>query len=149
MTKAAEATKRWREKNPGYASKKSTEWSKTPQGKAYAKNYRDTMKDHPERLASYRASYKRSYDKSNKDQLLSYLGLTQKDKQEIIDLQDNKCAVCRREFGEKLRPNCDHNHKTGKIRGVLCVTCNTGLGHFRESIETLKEAIAYLKQYED
>ena len=42
----------------------------------------------------------------------------------------------------------DHNHKTGKFRGWLCDSCNTGLGRFQDDIELMQKAIDYLKQKE-
>jgi hypothetical protein len=38
----------------------------------------------------------------------------------------------------------DHDHKIGKVRGLLCDQCNKGLGHFKDSKETLLKAIKYL-----
>lgn len=43
----------------------------------------------------------------------------------------------------------DHNHETGKIRGLLCDKCNRGLGYFKENIINLKEAIKYLKKHNE
>lgn len=43
----------------------------------------------------------------------------------------------------------DHNHDTNKIRGVLCHSCNVGLGHFKDKIEWLEQAIAYLRNSND
>ena len=42
----------------------------------------------------------------------------------------------------------DHNHKTGKARGYLCDSCNTGLGRFKDDIATIEKAVEYLKQKE-
>ena len=39
----------------------------------------------------------------------------------------------------------DHSHSTGKVRGILCSSCNLAIGHFREDISRLEAAIAYLK----
>ena len=56
--------------------------------------------------------------------------------------QGNVCAICRK------RPikHTDHCHTTGKIRGLLCHGCNVGLGSFREEVDTMEQAIAYLKK---
>jgi hypothetical protein len=59
--------------------------------------------------------------------------------------QKGFCAIC----GELMvPPNQDHNHKTGKLRDLLCRGCNAGLGNFRENKEWLKKAIAYLERHE-
>lgn len=39
----------------------------------------------------------------------------------------------------------DHNHQTNKIRGLLCMSCNTGLGCFADNIDNLRRAIVYIK----
>jgi hypothetical protein len=63
-------------------------------------------------------------------------------KSELVKQQKGKCAICKTKMKE---PCVDHCHTTGKIRGALCVNCNTGLGHFCDSVELLKSAISYLK----
>lgn len=56
--------------------------------------------------------------------------------------QAGLCAICSAELGDS--PNRDHDHTTGDFRGLLCTNCNVGLGMFRDSIELLQNAIAYL-----
>lgn len=61
--------------------------------------------------------------------------------------QDYRCAICTRsesQFAYKLA--VDHCHKTGQIRGLLCIDCNTGLGKFRDNKYVLLKAISYLEE---
>lgn len=63
-----------------------------------------------------------------------------------LELQQNKCAICFKDFLEmKVRPAIDHNHITGKFRGLLCSNCNTALGLLKENQETILNALNYLK----
>lgn len=56
------------------------------------------------------------------------------------------CAIC---FDSLNPPYIDHNHRSGKIRGLLCRVCNVGLGHFRDSKALLHNAITYLAKDEE
>lgn len=61
--------------------------------------------------------------------------------------QGGVCKICNRPPGNK-RLAVDHNHSTGKMRGLLCGPCNTALSHVeRESNFSIK-ALAYLKDHE-
>lgn len=62
----------------------------------------------------------------------------------MIKNQNNCCMICGKSFNEVLL-NIDHDHKTGKVRGLLCSKCNIGLGNFRDNITLLKNAIVYLE----
>lgn len=62
-----------------------------------------------------------------------------------IKTQSNRCAICNELF--KTKAALDHCHKTGKIRGVLCINCNSGLGFFKDNIPILKAAISYLERH--
>ena len=54
-----------------------------------------------------------------------------------------KCAICGSER-QGRNHSLDHCHATGKLRGILCNKCNSGLGFFRDRIDLLEKAIAYL-----
>jgi hypothetical protein len=61
------------------------------------------------------------------------------------------CAICNTYLSssskiKRERGHIDHNHDTGKVRGVLCDLCNKGLGQFKDSIEILENAVKYLKE---
>jgi len=63
--------------------------------------------------------------------------------------EDNRgpCEICRRVPGADQQANSyDHDHVTGEFRGWLCHGCNAGLGHFRDSVQSLQSAIDYLSK---
>lgn len=69
---------------------------------------------------------------------------------EILLEQGNKCAICVRDLDGstfKMRGNMDHNHQTGKPRGILCAHCNQALGMFQDSIKVLRCAVEYLEKH--
>jgi hypothetical protein len=66
--------------------------------------------------------------------------LTAEQLQGMIEEQSGKCGICERE--ETLY--IDHCHSTGKVRKLLCLQCNTGLGNFRDDKALLGKAIEYL-----
>ncbi len=66
----------------------------------------------------------------------------------------NKCAVCLNEetkidhrTGNIKRLSIDHDHKTGKVRGLLCSNCNLLLGHSKENKNTLLKMIDYINEW--
>ena len=61
-----------------------------------------------------------------------------------------RCEICRLPAAEssKGRLYVDHDHDTGKVRGLLCGHCNAGIGYFRENSQHLRAAISYLKSHE-
>lgn len=64
----------------------------------------------------------------------------------LLEKQSHACAICRKTApGGKGRWHIDHNHATGKVRGLLCAMCNVGLGNFYDDIALLKGAIDYLE----
>lgn len=65
--------------------------------------------------------------------------------EKMLIAHNNKCAICKKQSKNIL--NVDHNHKTNEIRGLLCTSCNTALGGFKDSIELLQEAINYIIKF--
>jgi hypothetical protein len=81
-------------------------------------------------------------------------GITPEIYYEMIESQENKCGLCNKEETCKdpkhdrvRRLSIDHCHKTGKVRALLCHSCNTGIGKFKDDINLLNLAIAYLRTY--
>ena len=73
-------------------------------------------------------------------------GITRQEIECMLKESKNKCRICGISIsisGEN-RLAIDHDHKTRKVRGLLCSLCNTGLGMFKDNPEILKSAIEYL-----
>ena len=124
--KAREATKAWRSKN----------------GLSIDRRYRDKAKS--------TVKYKVRNLRNTRTRDLKYkYGLTELDYNKMLIEQGSRCGICSRhqtEFDRNL--SVDHDHKTGKIRKLLCMQCNQGLGLFREQPELLAKAIDYLKEHQ-
>lgn len=83
-------------------------------------------------------------DKQSK-RLYAKYGITLEQKEELYELQKGKCACCNESF-EIEDLVVDHDHTTSLVRGLLCSHDNLMLGHARDSIRNLNNAIAYLEE---
>ena len=72
-------------------------------------------------------------------------GITVEQYQDILQKQDGICAICKNPPNKNALA-VDHCHITGKIRGLLCPSCNSGIGKLRDSPEMLRKAIEYLEK---
>ena len=90
----------------------------------------------------------RDYDMNRKKNLLQNYGLTVEQYAEMVSTQSYLCGICGVDFRVESRmPHVDHDHVTGKVRGILCHNCNLMLGQAKDNVETLKNAIAYLESF--
>jgi len=83
-------------------------------------------------------------------QLKRNYGITLEEYGNMLRAQGGRCAICRsRKAGGKGRwMFVDHNHKTGKVRKLLCLRCNAMLGSADDSPERLEKAAAYLRDHQ-
>jgi hypothetical protein len=94
------------------------------------------------------------YDKRDKEDVrekawLRRYGITRKWYDETLESQGGSCAICNTtEIGRKGHTHfhVDHNHYTGKVRGLLCDLCNRGLGYFKDNENLLAYAAEYLEK---
>lgn len=116
---------------------------------AYSREY---AKANPRRGRDYPGEQK---IRKRKQAFQYRMGITEDERNEIFASQDNACAICRRTESGGPGWCTDHDHSCcpekarscGRcIRGVLCYSCNTLLGHAKDSIETLRAAIDYLER---
>lgn len=87
--------------------------------------------------------------KSCRKKRLERFGFTEESWSTLLKSQGGVCGIC---SGLQL-PNkdwcIDHNHKTGRARGLLCNSCNAAIGHLREDQKILEGAMRYLNKYAD
>jgi len=125
---------------------------------------REYKKAHPEKIKANKKAYveknkeiweesRRRYRDKNKNIIKDYAlktkyGIGIKEYICLYTLQKGLCAICQQEEKDENKLlSIDHDHETGKIRGLLCTDCNLGLGRFFDNIEFLEKAIVYLKQF--
>lgn len=79
--------------------------------------------------------------------LKNFYGISLKIYNEILEQQGGVCAICGTNSDQSTRRfHLDHNHITGRVRGVLCGYCNTAIGFLREDKDTVAKALKYLKK---
>ena len=123
------------------------------------KYYADHREEEKERSRKYRLAHKEEISKYNKEyrgghpeeireckrkNRLGAYGVTVEEYNLMLGHQGGVCALCGRPPGKKPLA-VDHDHETGKVRGLLCQNCNVGLGCFGDSVPILEGAIKYLQ----
>lgn len=104
-----------------------------------------------------KAKYQRYWRKQNPDKaknadLRRSYGITLAEYETMLAAQNGNCAICkgpertRDKDGGPRRMPVDHDHETGKVRGLICTHCNRALGMFKDNIQILKAAIAYVEK---
>jgi hypothetical protein len=81
---------------------------------------------------------------------LKKYGLSVEQYSKMVEDQQGLCKICRKNESHRTSTRfnlfVDHDHTTGKVRGLLCHHCNVGLGHFEDNRELLERAIRYLDE---
>jgi hypothetical protein len=100
-----------------------------------------------QRRARARARYAKQRAEVVASQRRHYLkkkyGITDETYAEMLESQGGRCAICAR--GCRRRLAVDHCHATGRVRGLLCASCNLGIGKFGDSPELLLAAAIYVE----
>jgi len=129
--------------------------------KKQAKQYHEKNR---KRILKYQAQYReknreelrkkgRQYSKDNHEQIKKYgrkwhlkdkYNLSHEEWLKIWNNQNGKCAICKIAFPSPSDACVDHNHETGKIRGLLCIKCNAGIGYLNDDPKITSMATEYL-----
>lgn len=130
------AAQQWYKANSEKAQNSSDIWreSNSEKVKRMTKAYRDANPD------MIRGQHLKQYwpTLSAKEALIKF--------NELKSLQNNCCAICgtNKPYGRTNEFVVDHCHETGKVRGLLCHPCNSGIGMFKDNASLLEKAISYL-----
>jgi hypothetical protein len=127
--KVTQQSQAWKAANPERFEELQVEW----------------RKNNPHRIKVYTQRSKR------KIRLKNY-GLTSEQFEQMVQDQNNLCAICEQPCSSGKLLAIDHNHKTGKVRGLLCTRCNVRLGMI-ENVQAmrfkLRPFLRYLKKHGD
>jgi hypothetical protein len=94
-----------------------------------------------------REAYRKDKTKAIESNLKRYYKLTLEEYEELFKAQNGQCKICETHQDEvDRRFDVDHNHETGRIRGLLCIKCNRGIGLLQDSIQILQTALNYLQE---
>ena len=108
---------------------------------------REWGRKNKEHLAAYRREYRKRVD-HRKYKLKQCYGLTVEQYEKMLDEQNRLCAICFSHTpNSKLDWCVDHDHQSGKVRGILCHPCNTLLGAARDNQTILASAMNYLGKH--
>lgn len=108
--------------------------SRTKDPTSHRRSSKAWKENNPERAADARV--KRTY------------GLEHGSYAAMFAAQGGACAICgTTDRGPRSRFHIDHCHDTGKVRGLLCSRCNTGIGQFKHDPERIRSAVEYVKAH--
>lgn len=127
------------------------DYHKSPQGKA--KN-QEWIAQNQIKIAEYKRLYREDEQKRAQNKiyhrakwLKDAFNMTVADYMALYEKQDGKCAICGSAQNGKKNFCIDHDHETGKVRGLLCHNCNVSVGLMKDSPSLLRKAADYLDSF--
>jgi len=134
-------------KNPERARNAVKKWQ--ADNKDWVKNNHKKWRDNnKEKLKGYfKKGLARDPDSFENTRLKYEYGITLEQRNQMLIDQRGFCAICGEKPDKGKKLCVDHNHETGKTRGLLCRTCNAAIGFFNESKEVVIKAVKYLEKY--
>lgn len=122
------------------------QWREDNPEKAKEMDYKTSTKNAERRNITGKAWYKRNPDRSKHNHLMREYGISLDDYNKLLVIQQDKCAICGTHKSLHDKGLCvDHCHVTGKVRGLLCLKCNRGIGFLKDDSELCLKAHHYLK----
>jgi len=99
--------------------------------------------------ARVKARHQANPERTRNNDLKRNYGITLDEHTQMFKHQQGVCAICKGEGDGKWKKLCvDHDHKTGKVRQLLCRNCNMVLGQVGDNVNLLEEMIKYLQKHQ-
>ena len=143
---------------PHHKDKKKSQCRKC-ESKWHSENYKKNgkikerivawRKANPEWQKNYQKEYNKRFPMKIREKRLKYtFGIGLEEYNKMFDQQGGRCAICSTHQMELNHTLCiDHNHKTGKVRELLCMKCNQALGSIKEDIKSAKALVEYIRKH--
>ncbi len=103
--------------------------------------YRQWAENKPDKIKTYRKRH--NWTMENR---CARRGITPEELMSRYEKQSMGCAICLTPLGIQ-ETAIDHNHRTGEVRGILCLRCNSALGGFKDSPTIITSALEYLNTH--
>lgn len=128
------------------------QFHKSPQGKEKG---REWVANNKEKIKEYKRLYRQDEIKRERNKiyqrarwLKENFNMTVDDYMVIYEKQNGQCAICKSDQNGSRKNFCvDHDHETGKVRGLLCHNCNVSVGLMKDSPSLLRKAAEYLEGF--
>jgi len=130
-----------------YCSKECKKIADRPLSRLRNKRWRER---NPERAREISRNWRKRHPIKRREAWLKFkYGLTWKEYLQMRKEQQGRCAICGVKFGrsQNTKAHVDHDHKTNKVRKLLCGRCNRVLGLVNEDIKILENMIKYLEEF--
>ncbi len=127
---------RYRLKDIDAYRKKKRDYARTPEQRevrrSYMQEWRDKNRDRYNTWArEHHKKHREKYNAYSKAQrYVRTYGITLDERERMIESQDYCCKICGKKFKTQRHAHIDHSHTSGKIRGILCSSCNGNLGWY-------------------
>jgi recombination endonuclease VII len=129
---------------------KAARYAKNPE--AHKARVKKWQQENSERLNAYRRRYRSRPERKRADRnghLMRKFGITVEDYERMLEKQGGGCKICHDPPPENGSLHVDHDHKTGKVRSLLCLKCNNAIGAFGEHYELFQAAADYVDRDEE
>jgi hypothetical protein len=103
-----------------------------------------------EKISAENATYRaENQGKIRAQRIEAKYGISESAFEVLLQTQNRHCAICPTPLANDRHTHVDHDHATGRVRGLLCGPCNVGLGNFRDDLKRLASAARYLRLQRD